>query len=715
MRTERSGASRRGARGLVAGGLAAALLAAPGTAWAAADLPPHQPLVQDLRTGIQSCAAGEDRPYVDAPPALSAVLHDPEEDDRPGEANRVRGEFEAWWTDEAGTEQRRTYTTYETLSGTRQTWQAPEDVPANTVVSWHVRAVDGTAVSDWSDEGDGSLCQFVHDDTSPQEPVVTSADYPDERYHDGVGVYAGFTADSPSDDVVAYRYEFLGGRSLTVRPDEPGGPATIRHLPLRPGPDRLSVQAVDRAGRVSAAATYSFMVEAGRAPVAHWTLSDAPGSATAAARSGPAARAGSGVVFGADAPRGTSVTSVAALDGGGQGFLSPDAPVLDLDGTFAVSAWARPASTDRNMTVASQDAGGAAGFTLGVRTGDDGPLWSFTAGGAHVGGGAPKTGEWAHVLGLYDAETGHARLYVNGQEVGTKAGAEPSGTAGAFQVGRARDGGGYHDHWHGEIGDVRAHDRVVVPDEITELAHRKPALLGHWSLENAAGGTSPERSGGKPLALGPGATIHRGPDGSCIPGLDPNCPDVPYALVGDGHLQLDGATGYATTGTAVVDTEDSFTIGAVVRLADAEPAHPMTVLSQAGEHTDVFKVRYDPSASAWQLVMPQRDEAGAAETVVSQIAAADGGQGQGHRLAVVYDAATDQIKLYLDGYTSEAATAALPDGLRSSGALQIGRAKAGDGWGEYLRGDVDEVQAYAGALRDRDVLQLGQGTVPCLC
>lgn len=71
-----------------------------------------------------------------------------------------------------------------------------------------------------------------------------------------------------------------------------------------------------------------------------------------------------------------------------------------------------------------------------------------------------------------------------------------------------------------------------------------------------------------------------------------------------------------------------------------------------------------------------------------------------------------RIQLYLDGHTNADATATLPGGLSSSGALQIGRGKAGGGWGEYLHGDVDEVQAYAGALRDRDIAFLGSGNGP---
>ncbi|MEU6534591.1 LamG domain-containing protein [Streptomyces sp. NPDC047000] len=696
--------------------MVALLATAAGTAHAVDNLPPNQPLVRDLQSGGKPCATGDATPYVSQSPRLSAVLYDPEEDNQPAEASPVKGEFEAWWTDAAGVEQRRAYTTtYALNSGSTQYWSMPSGIPANTVISWHVRANDTKATSPWSDEGDGSVCSFVYDDTSPEKPAISSPEYPgDELWTDGVGVYGHFTVDSPSDDVVSYQYEFIGGPFGTVSAERPGAAVTVPYLPLTSGFQQMSVQAVDRSGRISGPSYYGFRVKSGRAPVARWKLDDPAGSGSASAETGTSARAGSGVTFGGPAPSRTTETATANLDGSDQGFLTTDTAATDTGKSFAVSAWVRPAGTDRDMTVASQDADGAPGFGLGLRAEDSGPVWSFAIGGAQVSGGAPETGEWAQLLGLYDAETGRARLYVNGHEVGTAVEATPAGTDGAFQIGRARTASGYGEPWHGDIGDVQVHDRVVVPGEATELAWRKPKLLGHWSLENAVDGVSPEQSDGAPLRLGTGASIYRSSDDSCIPEIDPDCAYVPPALVGDGHLSLDGETGYAAADGPVVDTGDSFTLGVVVRLADSEPARPMTVLSQAGEHTDAFKVRYDPSTYRWQLVMPERDEAGAPEKVVSQIEGADGGEGQGHRLAVVYDDGTDTIKLYLDGYTNAEATTSLPDGWHSGGALQIGRAKVGDGWGEYLHGDVDEVQAYAGALRDSDVLGLGWGTDPYL-
>lgn len=712
------GARRRGARWL--GGLAvgvAAVLAAPNAAVAAPveNLPPLQPLASDLKTDAEPCAAGEDRPYVARAPRVKAVLNDPVEDDGPADANYVSGEFEAWWKDADGVEQRRSYhTPGGAPSGTASFWQLPSDLPAWTVISWRVRADDGAAVSPWSaaDAG-GAACEFVIDDVSPEKPVVTSADYPEDVFwSDGVGVYGTFRFDSPSDDVVDYTYSFLGGPRGTVKADGPDGSAEIRFMPTSSAPGRLEVYANDRSGRRSSTTSYNFYVQAGRSPVGQWALSDQAGSKSAEPTEGPAARAGAGVTFGGPAPSGTSLTSTATLDGTGHGFLTPAAQVVDTGKTFAVSGWARPATVSHDMTIVSQDAGTGRAFTLGLRTAGGDPVWSFGIGGARVSCSGPEAGEWAQVIGLYDAETGLAHLYVNGQEVGTAVAATPSTVAGDFQIGRARGAAGYRDRWQGEVGDIRTYDRVVVPEEAVELAHRVPQQRGHWSLESAPDGLSPEANGGEPLKLAAGATVYNRPADACEPAADPDCVPVTEPLVGSGHLELDGAGGYAATDAPVVDTGDSFTVGAVVHLAEKEPTRPMTVLSQGGENGDAFKVRYVPSELRFELVMGHEDARGADETVVSIPAPADPGFGRNHRVAVVHDAATDRITLYLDGRPGTATE--FHSAWTSAGGLQVGRGRTADGWGEYLHGSVDEVQAFSGALSETAVSQLGFGVDPCL-
>ncbi|MEV7405520.1 LamG domain-containing protein [Streptomyces sp. NPDC091267] len=704
---------RAGWLGALAVGVAV-VMAAPNTAVAADNLPPLQPVAADLETGPKACAAGEDRPYLATSPQVRAVLRDPVEDDRPSEGDFVTGEFEAWWTDGDGAEQRRTYSTPGFLpSGSTMSWRLPSDLPAWTVISWRVRANDGQDVSAWSAvDADGAGCEFVIDDANPEKPTVTSAEYPEDVFWSGgVGEYGTFRFSSPSDDVVDYTYSFLGGQRGTVKPDGPDGAAEIRFMPTSRAPVTLDVYANDRSGRRSSSTLYHFYVAAGRTPVAQWALSDAAGSKSAAATAGPVAHAGVGVSFGGPGPSGTPLTSTATLDGTGHGFLTPAAQVVETGKTFAVGGWVRPAALSHDMTVVSQDAGTAPGFTLGARTGGAEPVWSFGIGGVRVSGGRPEAGEWAYALGLYDAETGLARLYVNGVEVGTATEAAASTVAGDFQIGRARGKAGYRDRWQGEIGDVRAYDRVVVPDEAAELAHRTPQARGRWSLEAEADGLSPEANGGEPLRLAAGASIYHLPADACDPAADPDCAPASDPLVGAGHLALDGAGGHAVTDSPVVDTGDSFTLGAVVHLADREPTRPMTVLSQGGEHGDAFKVRYVPEKLRFELVMGHADAQGADETVVAVQALPDGGSGRGYRIAVVHDAAHDRITLYVDGQASDAAFRA---GWTSTGGLQVGRGRTADGWGEYLHGSVDEIQAFSGALSETAVAQLGFGGDPCL-
>ncbi|MEV4974960.1 LamG-like jellyroll fold domain-containing protein [Streptomyces scopuliridis] len=174
---------------------------------------------------------------------------------------------------------------------------------------------------------------------------------------------------------------------------------------------------------------------------------------------------------------------------------------------------------------------------------------------------------------------------------------------------------------------------------------------------------------------------------------------------------MDGTTGFAATDEPVVDTDDSFTLGVVVRLADAEPERPMTVLSQGGANGDAFKVRYDPATYSWQLVVTHADEPGAAETVVGQSVWPDEPQ----RLAVVHDDATDRITLYVNGEATVDASASFRHAWQSTGGLQIGRGRTAEGWGEYLRGSVDEVHAFSGVLSQVAIQQLGYGAEPCLC
>ncbi|MFJ2397698.1 LamG-like jellyroll fold domain-containing protein [Streptomyces sp. NPDC087843] len=525
-----------------------------------------------------------------------------------------------------------------------------------------------------------------------------------ESWHDGVGAYGTFTVDSPSDDVVSYLYNFLGERQQTARPAEPGGPVVLRWMPRSSGVGSLFVQAVDRAGNVSAPLTYQFRVASGRTPVAAWKLADAAGSTRAAAEAGgQAATASGGVVFGAAGPPRTAVSGAVELDGSDGAYLTTGASAVDTAGAFAVSAWVRPDALDGDgMTVVGQDGDGVSAFELGEVTGDDGGrAWSFTVGGDRVRGGTPDIGEWAHLAGVYDPVAGTARLYVNGVLAGTAEGvAAPGGTAatGGLRIGRPPGAGG---NWHGALADVRVWDRVVVDDEVAAAAKRAVVSRGYWELDEAADGRSPERDGGADLRLGGDATI-RQVSGPCDP-VDPDCLPWNDPIAGTGDLALDGDGDFAATDGAALDTRDSFSVAAQVSLDDAAQDRTMTVLSLPGEHGPLASVRYSGELHRWQMVLADGDAAGAeTTTVTAENASAYTGWVQ--HVALVYDDGTDEMRLYVDGQLS--ARTAWSYVSEVTGALQVGRSLTADGWGEYTDGRVDEVHAYAGALTQTQIAQL---------
>ncbi|MFB4426223.1 LamG domain-containing protein [Streptomyces sp. QL37] len=687
---------RRTRTAAAATGLAAVLLAAtPAIATAAGEnLPPFQPRTEDL-TVEWSEACSDEPVYVARAPELRALVEDPAEDNEEWESNGAGAEFEAWWTDAEGTEQRRTHTSRVVSSPITQLWRTPADLPADTVVSWHVRAVDDEgATSAWSDRAPGITCRFVIDTVGPEPATVVSEQYPDDDsgWHDGVGVYGSFTFDSPSEDVVEYVYTVLGSAPTRVRPEEPGGPVTVRWMPESEGPYSIQVRAVDRAGRSSSQTTHFTRVAAGRAPVAHWTLADPAGSDAAAAETGPVARAGGGVVFGAPAPSRTDLTSTVTLNGRGNSYLSPGVPATDTTKTFALSAWARPAATDAAMTLAGQGtAGKTSAFALGLRPAGDGPAtWTFRYGATTLTGGSATAGGWAHLAGQYDTEDNTLRLYVNGKEVASKADVASVAAPGAFQIGRARGAGA---RWKGEIGEIRVWDRVVPRKEIEELGSRPAELAAAWDIERTDDVVIPGRDDDEPLSLHGGPGFYTPDIEACLE--DPECVEFPAnALDGDDHLALDGADDYASSSGPVVDTADSFSVGLRVRFADTTPDRPMTVLSQGDADRDVFKVRYDPAASEWQLVVTHSGEPGSAETVV---AAPGAPTSHTDEVVVVYDDSEGHITLYVHG--EAVATAAFNASWSAPGALQIGRGHTADGgWGEYFHGGADTVRVFSGAL-----------------
>ncbi|MDG4763439.1 DNRLRE domain-containing protein [Solwaraspora sp. WMMD406] len=690
---------------------------------------PTQPKRADLTMSPGGvCVTGTNRPYVDTPPTLFMVLRDP--DHSSAHTEQVRGEILYYWYDSAGTRVNRYVTTGWKASGSRFQYTLPSNIPQNTPITWEVRAGDSHAWSKWSWEADANAnCQFVYDATAPAAPDIDSPEYlpldagentsacvEDDQHRGGVGIYGSFTFDSASTDAVRYLYGFNTNPSTSneLVPTSGGGPVSLRWMPVDDGPNFVTVQAVDQSGLRSAIATCVFSVPT-RLAAGEWGLGETAGAASAEdARGNHPATAGASVTFGVAGPgcgdsgpqcqfdRAIRFTGSAA-----DSYLATTSSALvDTSTGFGASAWVRLTDDSTDRVAISQDGSGEPGFTLGfdAATGK----WEFaipstdvlSLSGWSVTSTAPAVrDEWTHLAAAYDPELKTMTLYVNGDVQPTVQRRSAWKSRGAVQIGRAYARSGHTAGWAGELADIAVFDRVLVPREVSELSTLRPVRLGYWPLDDVSDDRSPAYDeNGQEVLLEGGAHLYA-PDVDADPFAEP-------AMVGGGHLVLDGVDDRARTEAPVAVTDGSFTVAARVRLPSPTCGdRDQAVLSQAGVTASGFVIRCG-SADRWELVLPHSDTNNPQTTVVfdgEQLPRADQ---SGQHLAVVYDAFRNEVRLYVDGVATATGTASYSAGWRADGPLQIGRALHDGSFGQYLGGVVDEVRVYTGVADDQTIQRL---------
>lgn len=339
--------------------------------------------------------------------------------------------------------------------------------------------------------GPSVTCEFEVDLVAPGLPTVAPVAAGAQPVYTagvpagGVGRPGSFRlGDGGSADVVSYRYS-LGSTALDLT--AAGRSPVVTVTPTRPGTDRLSVQAVDRAGWVSPVATYDLLVAGWPAlpQTLTWRLDEISG--TTAASSAPdgsdplpltlspslETRTGG---FLADV---AGITTDRALD-----FDGPDdeartsGPAVDSGGSYTVSAAVRPSSTGGTATALSQDGTTTAGFQLGYRpcaSGTD-SCWAFSVPAADSGSAEVTTvvsevgvqpGAWSEVTGVHDVASGTLRLWVchpvlddfgdtawQLTDAGTVPFTTPWAAAGPLRLGRAL--GPDPAPWSGAVGQARA-------------------------------------------------------------------------------------------------------------------------------------------------------------------------------------------------------------------------------------------------------------------
>ncbi|MDX2676806.1 LamG domain-containing protein [Streptomyces sp. NY05-11A] len=658
---------------------------------------PRQIKTSDMSTDPGGlCKWGASRTYTDVPPKLQAIASDPDHGN--GQTDKVKVEFKVEWSGGSYT-----YTTPDWLSptaATKFTHTVKSSIPQNTPIYWSARAYDGDGYGPWSSEGT-QRCEFVYDKTWPGKPNVLSKQYPsDTVYHDGVGTYGTFIfAPNPNDsipdtDVVKYQYSFDDAALATLTPASGGGSVSTQWMPTRSGRHVLRVLAVDKAAH-SSENYYDFLVSEGTPVRAQWNLADKAGGVEAHDESGEfSATAGTAVTFGVDGPGGKA-DKAARFDGTAESYLDAGETVLDTAKSFSVSAWVRPTALDKSMTVISQDGTGEPGFTLGYDT--VARTWKFSVPVNDVTSlgewKAVSTGvsvvkdQWVLLTGVYDAQKSggpQLQLYINKDLKGVSQRLSTWRSYGPLQIGRTTAKSGYRDNFTGDLAEVRVFDRVLPPSQVAELMTVKPERKGYWQLDDASSGASAETGGGQALTLSGNAAIYRPAD------VFDNA-----ALVGDGNLLLDGDGDYASTATAPVAGNSSFTVTARAQLTTPEAEKSQTVLSLPGANANRVQVRYQAATGQWELAVAKSDVAAPEIVTFTNDHELPDTGGSGQHLAVVYDAFANSIRLYVEGELVAGAYGTEDTLWSATGGLQVGRSLLGDS--EYFAGAIDEVRVYSGA------------------
>ncbi|SER77545.1 Concanavalin A-like lectin/glucanases superfamily protein [Streptomyces sp. yr375] len=698
-------------------------------------LPPQPSKAEMSISPGGKCVTGAGRPFLDTVPTMTAVVRDYDHNDVAGLAETLSAQFvlskqdatTGTWTQVSEPFRTAPKTSYSdpadsqtgmarfsAKAGLTGTYSAPQTftLQENVVYAWQVRGGDGQGWGPWSSTSP-QACEFVIDKTTPAAPTVTSPEYPDDDIaHTGVGDYGTFTFTTTSTDVVSYRYEFEDGTSGSVSAQSgTGRPGTLRWAPSRSGPRSLTVTAVDAAGKSAQnPGGYLFIVAGGRAPKAAWRLDDQATATAAAGRTGdPSAAKGAGVTFGATNLGDRKEKVAASFDGSQGAHLSTPNPVVDSAKSFSVATWAYlPALPTRDMTLVSQDGTAEPGFVLGYDGVSQKWEFRFPASGIDSPGEwrvlddtKAVAGLWVHLVAVYDADLHTLRLYKGGKAAAAPVQRRTSWNAtGGLQMGRSLTLSGYTGQLKGSLSSVQVYDRLLSESELAEVSDSPPEQLAYWPLDDATNGVSPESGGTEGLALSGGASVYRVTDNVCDE-LDPTCTTVPaQPMKGDGHLQLDGTSGFAQRGPGLFAAQGSFAVAARARLASPAPGKDQTVFSLAGTQGQAAVVRYSKAAERWQLAVTDRDATDATTVTASLPKAAPlpSVAGAGDHLLVAYDAVFGEVRLYVNGELTGAQTLWPNTWDLSTVSVQVGRSMTGATGSDYFSGALDEVSAYQGVV-----------------
>ncbi len=182
----------------------------------------------------------------------------------------------------------------------------------------------------------------------------------------------------------------------------------------------------------------------------------------------------------ADGPSGKNLALATS-----QASATTSAPIVDASTGFSVSVWVKLDKLDSYNTFVSQDGQTISSFYLQKR--DNGYLAFTTFPSDNTSAKAciaqstlkPRAGEWYHLVGTRNPQSGEQRLYVDGMLMGKATCTGGFKASGPLVIGRGRWDGPV-DFMTGAIDDLGVADRVLKADEVLDLTHRGRPEARHY-------------------------------------------------------------------------------------------------------------------------------------------------------------------------------------------------------------------------------------------
>ena len=177
-------------------------------------------------------------------------------------------------------------------------------------------------------------------------------------------------------------------------------------------------------------------------------------------------------------------------------------------------------------------------------------------------------------------------------------------------------------------------------------------------------------------------------------------------MIGGKAASLNGTSSVLTTPGSVINTANSFSVAAWVRLGALPTTTDMVVASQTGANAGGFhlgtRLVGSPATPRWSFLMKDTDDqASTTRPAYTSTALTSADVGRWTHIAGVFDKAAGKVRLYVNGeLAAETDRSVTP--WNATGAFAVGRGWSSGAASNWFHGNVADVQVYDRVLVPHD-------------